>query len=457
LASVAPVTRDDAWLTRAIDRYHQLCANPALAGPAVVAEFASAQADAGLTFGGVVQCRSLRPAFITRDGLEQLRSAVGALSSAFAVVEARAPADAALAVELGLSADEQALISIDPGYAGATVVSRLDTYFDLVPRVLEYNADSPAGMSYQAGQAALMQGLPVMERFAEEFELEALRADVALRQTLLAVWSEFARGMGITDRGVPSVAIVDLPGVATSAEFRLVRDDLMAHGVPAIIASPEELTYDGEVLRSGGQRIDLVYKRLLVADFLAHYDLRHPLVRAYADGAVCVASSFRCSIAHKKKALSVLRDPARASWFSVDQHAAIDRLIAETMPYGPAHRTAMEAEQDQWALKPNDAHGGEGVTLGWECDAGGWSVALDRAATGEWVVQERVEPTFGSYPVFDAHAMKRGAQVRRLIEDCNAYLFRGALGGILTRLSETAVINVSQGGQAIPTFVIAPA
>ncbi|MBV8669148.1 MAG: hypothetical protein JOZ28_08045, partial [Candidatus Eremiobacteraeota bacterium] len=303
MASVAPVTRDDAWLTRAIDRYHQLCADPALAGPAVVAEFARAQADAGLTFGGVVQCRSLRPAFITRGGLEQLRSAVDLISSAFGVIEARAPKDAALAAELGMSSEEQALASIDPGYKGATVVSRLDTYFDLEPRVLEYNADSPAGMSYQAGQAALVQRLPVMERFAQEFELEALRADVALRQTLLAVWSEFARGKQITDRVVPSVAIVDLPGVATSAEFRLVREDLLANGVPALVASPDELTYDGEALRSGGRRIDLVYKRLLVADFLAHYDLRHPLVRAYADGAVCVASSFRCSIAHKKKAL----------------------------------------------------------------------------------------------------------------------------------------------------------
>jgi hypothetical protein len=49
-----------------------------------------------------------------------------------------------------------------------------------------------------------------------------------------------------------------------------------------------------------------------------------------------------------------------------------------------------------------------------------------------------------------------GASLRTLIEDCNAYVFRGSLGGILTRLSDAAVINVSRGGQAIPTFVIDP-
>jgi hypothetical protein len=421
-----------------------------------VGAFARAQVDAGLTFGGVVQCRSLRPAFITRERLAQLRDTVASLSSAFAVLEARAPVDASLAAELGMSTDEQALASIDPGYSGATVVSRLDTYFDHVPRVLEYNADSPAGMSYQAGQAALVCRLPVMERFAREFELDELRADVTLRKTLLSVWAEFARGKDISDRPVPSVAIVDLPDVATSAEFRLVRDDLVQSGVPAIIASPDDLRYDGQGLSAEGRRIDLVYKRLLVADFLERYDLRHPLVRAYADGAVCLASSFRCSIAHKKKALAVLLDPKRASWFTGDQRAAIARFVAVTTPYQPSKRNKIAREQDRWAIKPNDAHGGKGVTLGWESDPATWRKTLDEAGVGQWVVQERVEPTFGLYPIFDSIALDRGAEVRRLIEDCNAYLFRGELGGILTRLSEAAVINVSQGGQAIPTFVIAP-
>ena len=456
MASVAPVTHDDAWLARAIDRYHELCADPNLAGPRIAADFARAQADAGLTFGGVVQCRSLRPAFIARERLATLERTVDSLVSAFSVIEARALTDAALAAEIGMSTDEQALAAIDPGYAGASVISRLDTYFAGVPRVLEYNADSPAGMSYQAGQAALMRRLPVMERFLREFDVRELRADLAVRNTLLSVWSEFALGKGIADRPVPSVAILDLPSVATSAEFALVRDDLVASGIPAMIASPEDLRYEGFALTAGGRRIDLVYKRLLVADFLAHYDLRHPLVRAYADGAVCVASSFRCSIAHKKKSLAVLRDPKRAGWFSKDQHEAIARHVAITRPFAAAGHDAVVADKDRWVLKPNDAHGGEGVTIGSEVDAAVWRSALDHAAHGQWVLQERIEPTFGVYPVFDQLHLEHGAPTRHLIEDCNAYVFRGRLGGVLTRLSETAVINVSQGGQAIPTFVIAP-
>lgn len=456
MVSAAPVMRDDAWLARAVDRYHELCADASLAGPGVVGAFVQAQREAGLTFGGAVQCRTLRPAFITIERLDILRRSVTTLWGAFHAIETRALRDPSFAHELGLSADEQALASIDPGYKDATVVSRLDSYFTARPRVLEYNADSPAGMSYQAGQAALMRELPVMARFAREYDLGELRADVALRETLLDVWAEFATRKHIADRPVPAIAIVDLGSVATSPEFRLVALDLAAHGVPAMIATPEDLSYEQGELRAFGQRIDLVYKRLLVADFLARYDLRHPLVRAYADGAVCLASSFRCSVAHKKKALAAMRDPEHSAWFSADEQRAIAELVAPTWAFAARARADLEAAQYEAALKPNDAHGGEDIVLGWECDAAQWRAALDVASRGDFVVQERVAPSLGRYPVFDAAAPEQGAALRTLVEDCNAYVFRGSLGGILTRLSDEPVINVSRGGQAIPTFVLTP-
>lgn len=455
MAFVAPVMRDDAWLARAVDRYHELCADDRLAGPAVVAAFVQGQLDAGLTFGGVVQCRSLRPAFITRERVNALRSAVASLWRAFQTIEARALRDESLAAEVGLSADERALAAIDPGYDDATIISRLDTYFHERPRVLEYNADSPAGMSYQAGQAALMRRLPVMTRFSSEFRVEDMRADIALRETLMGVWREFASRKGKSARA-PVIAIVDLAGAASGTEFQLVARDLESHGIPALIAAPEDLTYRGGKLQAHGRNIDLVYKRLLVADFLAHYDLNHPLVQAYADAAVCVASSFRCTIAHKKKALSVLLDPRHSGWFSGEERNTIAALVARTSPLASVNGHTLEADQQSLVLKPNDAHGGEGVTLGWESDAAQWRASVDAARNGDYVVQERVEPTFGTYPVFDALAPGGGASLRTMIEDCNAYVFRGSLGGILTRLSDAAVINVSRGGQAIPTFVIDP-
>lgn len=442
---------DEAALASAIARYHELCNDPQLAGPGVVKSFARAQADAGLTFGGVVQCRSLRPAFTTPARLQLLRDAVAAMWRAFAAIERRALSDAALAGELGLSAAERELIAIEPGYADATVVSRLDTFFDERPRVLEYNADSPAGMSYQAGQAALMQALPVFQRFAAEYSLDNLRADMALREVLLSVWREFAAHSPVArNRSIPTIAIVDLAGAATGAEFRLVQADFERHAIPALIATPEDLRFEENELRAFGRRIDLVYKRLLVADFLARYDLRHPLIRAYAAGAVCVASSFRCTIAQKKRALAVLWNPEHAHWFRDEERRAIQALLPRTRVFNG------HADRAREVLKPNDSHGGEGIVVGPACSPEEWAAELERLRSADYVIQDYVTPTRGPYPIFDAAAPQNGVVLQSLVEDCNAYVFRGRLGGILTRLSDAPVINVSQGGQAIPTFVLEP-
>jgi hypothetical protein len=40
--------------------------------------------------------------------------------------------------------------------------------------------------------------------------------------------------------------------------------------------------------------------------------------------------------------------------------------------------------------------------------------------------------------------------------DLDPYLFRGELGGILTRLSATSLCNVTAGGGSVPTFVAEP-
>jgi hypothetical protein len=109
-------------------------------------------------------------------------------------------------------------------------------------------------------------------------------------------------------------------------------------------------------------------------------------------------------------------------------------------------------------LKPNDDYGGRNVIVGWECDDIGWRTAVEEAVrAGGFVVQSRVAARFEDFPIFDPDAPERGHGIQRLLADCNPFIFRnGEVGGYLTRLSPTAIVNVARGGQAIPTFVISP-
>jgi hypothetical protein len=455
LVFAARATRDEAWVARAIDRYNELCARPALGGPRAVSNFVAAQTQSGLTFGGRVLCRSLRPALISPDSLAELRDAAKLFWDAIGVIERKALSDSSVALELGLSQQEQELIAIDPGYDDATVVSRIDTFFCATPAIIEYNADSPAGIFYQSKQIELMRQLPVFERFAQDHRLECMTADLTLRDTLMAVWREFVSRKRLSYRP-PVVAILDLSGVPTTAEFALIQQSFDSHGIASLVLTPEELHYENGKLTAGGRPIDLVYKRLLVADFLARYDLSHPFIQAYAAGDVCVASSFRCTISQKKRSLAMLHDERYANWFEPVQLAAVRKLIAPTWNYKDFDRLVLERDRHNFVLKPSDAYGGKNVFLGWECSAQEWQDALRTADQGDFVVQHRVMTPRGTYPVFEPDMPNAGARLAELIEDRNAYVFRGLLGGVLTRLSPTGLINVSRGGQAIPTFIIFP-
>ena len=57
----------------------------------------------------------------------------------------------------------------------------------------------------------------------------------------------------------------------------------------------------------------------------------------------------------------------------------------------------------------------------------------------------------GEFPVWE----DGGLRILPLLVDTNPLLFRGEMGGILTRTSSSALLNVSAGtGSAAPTFVV---
>jgi hypothetical protein len=157
-------------------------------------------------------------------------------------------------------------------------------------------------------------------------------------------------------------------------------------------------------------------------------------------------------------ALEMMCDPAKRSWFDDVQFAAIERLVPQT---SALDRSAMDAaieHRQTLVLKPNDDYGGRNVIVGWECEPAAWRRAIEgAAAAGGFVIQSRASARFEDFPVFDPDAPQRGHRIQRLLADCNPFIFRhGEVGGYLTRLSPTAIVNVARGGQAIPTFVITP-
>lgn len=428
-------------------------------------ELSDRMRTAKLTFGGRLNCPFLRPCFI--DAADETR--VRAVAETMARLGERVASLAwdrpdVLAV-LRLSPEEERLARLGPRTGLVCTASRLDAF--LLPGSLkfaEYNAESPAGLGYSELLGEIFASLAIAERFKERFHVDV---HPLMERMLVALMDTYREWGGRATP--PQIAIVDWREVATWSEFEILQARFEAQGVPTMVCDPRELTFDGRVLTAKGRRIDLVYRRVLVADVVKRPDECKALVDAYAQGAVCMANPFRCKLPHKKSFFAILTDDAFADVLTADErdvvrgHVPWTRLVAEGRTSRGGRTVDLVDEirthKDDLVLKPNDEYGGSGVTLGWETSAADWDHAIAAAlADGgrpeggrAWIVQERIAVRREKFPMVSS-APHRVDQ-RDMLVDFAPYVFRGRLAGYLTRLSSTGLANVSSGGGQVPVFV----
>ena len=444
----------------AIERWHDLLRDDDYLTPEFCRTFSDSMRARKLTFGDRVHCPFLRPFFLSASDESRIRRAAETLAAAGERVAQAALESHALFDQLGITEPEERLIRIDPGYGTASTASRLDAF--LLPESLhfaEYNAESPAGPGYTQRLAELFDALPVMTRFKNGTDVRFHRPIEKLLEALVASYREWSG-----NASPPQMVIVDWREVPTWTEFEILRDAFEAAGVPTFVCDPRDLAYDGRALTASGKRIDLVYRRVLINDIVARLSECAALVDACAARAVCVANTFRCKIPHKKAFFAVLTDPRNDSLFTAEERSIIrahvpwTRVVEDAATEKNGVRGGLlelvRAQRDQFVLKPNDEYGGKGVLLGWEMSLSQWDDALTSALKdrrGTWIVQERIPVRREVFPQFDNDGH---VTMRDVLVDFAPYLFRGRMGGYLTRLSASGLANVTAGGGQVPSFVI---
>jgi hypothetical protein len=460
--------------------------------PAMCARLSAQMRERRLRFGDRVICPFLRPFFLDAADEARVRGVAEMLWTLGERVAHLASTDRPeLLADLALSEREIALARIDPGYATASTAARADAF--ILPDSLqfaEYNAESPAGAGYSQGLAELFDAEPVMAGFRERFDARFARPVGALLDALLASYQEWGG-----TASPPRMAIVDWREVPTFSEFEILRDAFTALGVPTVICDPRDLEFaagarfaagTGRGLYVKGERIDLVYRRVLINDMIARADECRALLDGYRSGTVCVANSLRCKIPHKKAFFAVLTDHRYETLFSgaeremIRRHVPWTALVEERQVVIDGGAVDLiphlRAQRERFVIKPNDEYGGTGVTLGWETSEADWDAAIARALAERdrgWVAQQRIAVRREIFPVCDASdsatasgsatgsgsakaSAERAGRVtqRDMLVDFAPYIFRGKLAGYLTRLSATGLANVTSGGGQVPAFVV---
>jgi uncharacterized circularly permuted ATP-grasp superfamily protein len=415
---------------------------------------------ARLIFGGRRLSPYLRPHFVTETDFARITRICETIWRAIQKVKDAAIKDDSLLEELGITEREKELVAINPGYSEVSPTARLDSFLtDEAYSFVELNGESPAGIAYVDAAFDIFSALPVMRRFVESYNVRPLYGRRILLDALLRAHQEY---LGRKPDRAPSIAIVDLKDRPTQKEFELFKEFFEAEGYPSIICSPDELEFKDNRLSTGDFQIDIVYKRLLVNEYLPIIDECPALLDSYRAGAICMVNSFRSKLIHKKALFAVLTDERYERLFTDEESKAIRahvpwtrRVRAGRSDYYGQHIDLLEfisEKRDRLVLKPNDDYGGHGIHIGWNTDEIGWEEGLRSAlANGDYLIQERV-PT--AREVFPALKDDGSVEFSEQLVDLDPLLFYGKVGSAFTRLSATELANVSSGGGMVPTFVI---
>jgi glutathionylspermidine synthase len=432
-------------------------------------EIAGWLAEHNVVFAGNTIPFVLMPHFVSPGQLRRVKRAVGCLSGVLDRFCDAYADDARLREELAVPPAEDALIRLDPGFSQPLRICRLDAFlqgYDV--KFLEFNADSPAGIGYTD---VLHEGLDraiSLPRVNAEFETSYTPMLPVLVETLISAYHEL-RGERADLPENPRLALVDVEGSPSVPEFRIICEAARQSGIDALHATLDEVEYDGSLLRVQGEPVHLVYRRALLED-LPEGDL----IAAARDRRAAVVNPFRARVANNKKLFALLADPR----FAHLVEDAERQVIAETIPWtrvlregraiysDGAHSAQTHASarrdwvvdllafvsdnRERLVLKPASDYGGHGVSLGMETSQADWDRLIEEHhGPGDYVVQEYVPVPEEMFPtVEDGHVHMR---LKRF--NINPFGIGGRYAGMITRISDQAVINVSAGGGLLPSVV----
>jgi glutathionylspermidine synthase len=415
-------------------------------------------AEHDVVFGGHTIPFVLMPHFVSPGQVRRVRSAVESLCSVLDRFCEAYSGDDRLQEELALSTFEDSLVRVDPGYPSPLRICRLDAFLagDQV-KFLEFNADSPAGIGYTDVLHEGLRRAIVLPRVDGEFDTAYDPMLPLLIDTLLDAYRamRLRRGMDRELPESPRLALVDIPGSPSVPEFRIICAAAAEAGIEAIHPTTDQLAYDGSVLRSEGEPIHLVYRRALIDD-LSEGDL----TAAYRDGAICLVNPPRARVANNKKLMALLDDPRFGHLVEPREAEVIAATIPWTRILRPGQVTYgkwqvdlldfVSDNRERLVLKPASEYGGHDVALGMETEQADWDRIIgEHAGASDFIVQEYVPVPEEMFPtVEDGHV-----QMRLKHFNINPFGIGGRYAGMITRISDRAVINVSAGGGLLPSVV----
>lgn len=302
------------------------------------------------------------------------------------------------------------------------------------PQLIEINTNA-GGALLNLGWARLQQSLCGV---TAPTDLEALEDE--LIAMFRAEW-QAERG----DQPLQRIAIVDEAPQEQFlvSEFMLFQRLFIKHGIDAVIAAPEELTWDGRQILYRQQAVDLIYNRL--TDFYLEAPALAAIREAYLQGCVVLTPHPRSHALYAdKRSLLSLCNAEQLAALGADPQT-IQILVQgtpETRPVTPENAEELWADRRKWFFKPNVGYGSKAVYRGDKLTLRVW----ETISQGGYLAQKWVPPSECLQDI--------GGEPEPFKLDIRAYSYAGKVQLFAARLYQGQTTNFrTLGGGFAPVLV----
>lgn len=249
------------------------------------------------------------------------------------------------------------------------------------------------------------------------------------------------------DTALRTVAIVDKEPSSQFLypELLLFQSMFERHGIEAVIADPSDFMIEDNILRCGGQQIDLVYNRL--TDFYLQTPDSACLLEAYQKGiAVVTPSPHLYALYADKRNLPLLSDLGRLESFGVEAEviSTLGNSLPTTVAVTKNNAAQLWANRKQLFFKPATGYGSRGAYRGAKVTKRVWEDIIH----ADYVAQAMIPPSKRQLII--------NGEKQSLKLDIRCVTYDGKVQQLSARLYEGQTTNLRTEGGGLATVFSTP-
>ena len=349
------------------------------------------------------------------------------------------------------SKELEELILVPNLYDSLLPVARFDIFFNEETwdfKFCEINTDGTSAMNedYVLNQALALND--AHQEMLKKYAFSTFELYDSLVESFMKLYDTYEKKVEN-----PYIVITDFMDHCCVNEFKEFAARFQKAGYETEICNIRDMTYrDGVLYSAAGHPIDLIYRRAVTCDIMAHYDEIQPFIQAVKDQNVCVMGSICTQISHNKWLFKMLRDNATMKLLTEEEQ----KFVTDHIPYTNlmddrfCRMDEILDDKDRWIIKPLDSYASRGVFAGIDYSDDDWEDIIHRHWNKNYIYQEYYHPYRTDNICFrDAHP-----EFHSYTNMSGLYVYNGEFAGIYSRLSTGGIISSQYNERAVATLVL---